>query len=112
MDTDIIVALISLFAGMGGVLLGGWLQKRKTNAEADQATADANKAITETVMTLITPLNNRITELSKEVGNLKGQLNRAYSRIEYLLDGIKRLTQQLADLDKKPCWSPDEDDPI
>jgi hypothetical protein len=108
MQTEIIVALIGLFSGIAGALLLSFFQHRKTDAEADKLTADANETVRITVMGLLDPLNKKISDLECRVRALEGRSTRYLKRIVYLMDGIRCLIVQLEDARLSPVWKPDD----
>ena len=86
--TLIVVAGIGL---LGSGVVGGFIGAR----------ANAAKAISEAVVNLITPLNNRVEELIKRV-NVLSKANRELRR------GISILTGQLCENEIPPQWEPPE----
>lgn len=108
MDNDIIVALVGALFGFLGVIVGGWMQRKKNNAEAEKSTADANEVITSTVIKLIDPLNKKIEELEARVKTLESRSARYLKRIISLMDGIRVLINQLERAKLTPEWQPDE----
>lgn len=100
MDADIIVALISLAAGLGGVYVGGWMQRRKTDAEAAKSAAEANDVVRETVMKLIEPLNKRIEQLESQVKVLTAENTKLRRWAERLICQVKELGGIPASLDE------------
>lgn len=68
---SIINAIIGVIGVGVGAGLAGFFARQKTQAEAEQAEADTNEQIRATVMLLIQPLRDRVTELETEVATLK-----------------------------------------
>jgi uncharacterized protein YoxC len=80
-----------------------------------KAKVDITKTLTEAATSLIQPLENRITVQEQEIAQLKikiATLDKTIvwyaARVEYLMDGIKQLLEQIKGLNATPCWSPKE----
>ncbi len=87
--------IVSAIAGVVGIAVGAWItgsfQRRKVGADARKAEAEALKikaeadeTIRQTVMLLLTPLQNRVTELETELRDWKNWANRLVTQIEGL----------------------------
>lgn len=97
-DTDIIVALLALLAG----ILSGVVSSSLTNrAQRRKNDADAAESLSQAAANLIEPLNQRIDALEAEVSDLRNKL------VE-LLGGIKKLIEQIRALGHDPVWVPQE----
>jgi hypothetical protein len=108
--SGVIIAVVGgLCSGVLGAIIVGLFQRRKTAADARKSEAEANEQIRITVMSLIDPLRNRISELEKRVSKLEGRAARYLKRIMYLMDGIRRLICQLEQAKLDPEWQPDDD---
>lgn len=135
MPTEVTVAMIagvsSLVCSLVGMALGYWLNKRKTEAEiassksqAEKIEAETNEIIRQTVMGLITPLQNKINSLQGEVDSLRREVeqyktemdkkqraldkqDRRYASLkrfaEKLRDAVRSLSQQLREAGCSPC---------
>jgi len=89
---------------------------RKTDAEADDIQANAwEKAFANLERSLTGQIKfqeKRITELTQDVNELKCALTEAYNRIVYLMDGIRKLINQIYQARQTPVWTPTEWQPI
>jgi predicted RNase H-like nuclease (RuvC/YqgF family) len=134
MPAEVTAAIIALAASVGGIVLGAWLVRRKTQAEAanqraqaEKAEAETNEIIRQTVMGLIEPLQQQVKHMQAEIDRLcaeveqykaeldkqrvalerQGRRNKSLWRyIEQLLEVIRALTQQLKDAGIPPCAEP------
>ena len=94
--------------GLIGVLIGGliaYFGTRKKN------TADAAAAITNAATGLVSKLEDRVAKLETKEGEQDCKITRFGQRVIYLMDGIKKLTEQIIGLGHIPAWKPDEWDP-
>lgn len=85
LDAGAIIAVITALASLGVALSS----RRKNDA-------DAAAAVTEATMSLLDPLNRRVSVLEDQVGRLRR--------------GIRRLCTQIRELGDEPCWQPEDDD--
>lgn len=90
-------------------------RRRKAEAEADAAEAEATNRTLDGAFRLIDVLTKQIEAQDCEIAQVKTRVSRveqlhraALKRIEYLMDGIKRLLSQINDLGHEPVWTPDE----
>ncbi len=104
MSDTVLVAVIGVVGGAVGALLTGLLQHKKVRAEtgkvnaeagkvqaeADKDCADTNEQIRKTVMSLLEPLSDRVTELESELAEWKALASS-------LGDRVTELEAELAD---------------
>ncbi|MBW8792155.1 MAG: hypothetical protein JF597_00690 [Streptomyces sp.] len=81
--TQTLTAIIGLLGGIGGcaALLGQFFQRRKIRAE----TADV---LTDTALTLVQPLQQRVKELEGEARNTRLEVRAAHDDARYLRDEL------------------------
>jgi hypothetical protein len=103
--TSFIVAFILAAVSVANMFIG----RRKTKT-------DIAATLTQAATSLIQPLEDRIDAQDKEIALLKVQVGKLEktivwyaARVEYLMDGIKQLMDQIThQLNATPCWSPKE----
>lgn len=113
----IVIAIIAAGPGLAA-LLG---QKRKDKRDDATGVVDNAGKVTAQALTLIQPLNLRITELDNKVINLRkeaderdalmekleNRLQESEGQIRRLKFGIKKLIDQIIRLGHIPEWQPD-----
>jgi predicted RNase H-like nuclease (RuvC/YqgF family) len=119
-DTSWLVAAASLLGAIG-VLLKTWLDKRKTDADADQSTAGGALAISNAAAATVTYLTKRVEELSTENEVLRAKVEKMQCEIDRLRDAlddmeqlrgaIRLLRQQLISGGKRPVVDLGDDKP-
>lgn len=106
MTTEHIFQALGAIGGLGGLAsLVGLIVTRR------QRQADYAARISETAMTLITPLEKRISAQDKVLERQARQQTRYLKRITYLMGGIEALTGQLVQAQQTPCWRPEPWEP-
>lgn len=105
MESNIIVAIIGLVAGVVGASIPAYIQRRKTSAEAQNTEADCNEQIRATVMMLIEPLKTRIFDLECEVAALKAEN-------DALKAWAEELVRQVRGAGLKPVSMPSKTEPV
>ena len=128
---EIIVLVVS--GGIGGALVSAWANRRKTDAEAENAEADAETKRTHVFQSLVDNLRSelatvrgevtdlrakqtanigRITDLESKNGDWERNCKHMQSQIAELQaerqewkDGIDMLINQLIELEIKPRWT-------
>lgn len=114
--------------GLGGLaaLIGQYIAKRKSDAEANQIEArtsqqipaDAAASLIDSSTDVIQQYKNLLTEyqdstnkkftvMTGEIAELRKTLGHYARRITYLLNGIQMLIQQIIGKGLEPCWTPD-----
>lgn len=108
------VLSILLSSGVASAATTALFERRLKRTEANKNEADGAGKITEAAIALLQPykdqladLQNQIDEQAAKLVHLTLVLERYARRIEYLMIGISRLIQQLADAGIAPCWQPD-----
>ncbi len=85
-DTDAIVTLVGIIAGLIGGLAGAYFtsasQRAKVKFENEKSIADTNEVIRKTVMELIQPLRERIDMLESELADWMDWAGRLVKQIK------------------------------
>lgn len=118
--TPDIIAIITAIAALFSPVLRGWLDRNKSDAEADQTRANTFNIISDVQAGLIERMNNQIAKLEekaekqeqkiekleKRIDDLEGE-NQTWQR-EYrvLWDGAKRNAIQIIQLGEIPVFDP------
>ena len=106
-------AVLIILAIIGGVLSGGSTSYFLVRSNKEKNEAEATEKMVNTAMVLLEPLKKRIEELEPlvpEMEELKDFSRKQTNFIQQLLDGIRRLMEQINKKEDHPCWTPDEID--
>jgi len=98
------IAIISFILSIVTLALG----RRKEKASAKKEEADYAEKISQTAMTLVKPLEDRISSMEREIRVMKRTIAGYEKYVKYLLEGIDTLVQQLIDAGQVPQWKPEE----
>jgi uncharacterized protein YlxW (UPF0749 family) len=92
LDAGVIIALVTAVAA----LVTAVSSRRKVES-------DATATITATVLSLLRPMQDRVTALEGEVATLR-------KRVADFRRGIRLLCTQVMDLGETPVWQPEDED--
>lgn len=102
MPETVMVAIVGLVAAVIGSALTIYSQRRKVKAEANKNEAEANEQIRQTVMSLIKPLKDTITDLEQKRELDKKEMDALKSTMEKWKSWAFRMVDQLKGMGCEP----------